>query len=110
MKSLLRIYYFISFLYHFLIKLVQSNLYIAWDILTPKMHTQPIIVEVPLSIQSNLGLLLFSNLISMTPGSLSLDISPDKRYIIVHILYFRDEGLLQTDFQKMQNRIKNFAD
>lgn len=105
-----RIYHFIAFLFYYLVKLIQSNLYIAWDILTPTMRIQPGLVEVPLNIRSNFGLLLYGNLISMTPGSLSLDISEDKKSIKIHVLYLRDQVSLQKEFQRMQQRIKNFAE
>lgn len=105
MNVLKRTYYTIEFIVFYLIKLVQSNIYIAYDILTPKMHTNPCLLKVPLIINSNLGLLLFSNLLSMTPGTLSIDITDDKKFIWVHVLYKKSEDEMLAEIQKIQEKI-----
>jgi multicomponent Na+:H+ antiporter subunit E len=42
---------------------------------------------VPLEPASDLELLATANLVSLTPGTLSLDITPDRRTLIVHVMY-----------------------
>ena len=43
---------------------------------------------------------LISNLITMTPGSLTLDLSPDRRTLVLHILYLDDRAELIRHLQK----------
>lgn len=109
MKLLKKTYYIVEFIVFYLTKLIQANLYIAWDILTPKMHTSPGFMEVPVTLKSNLGLLLFSNLLSMTPGTLSMDISDDKKRILVHVLYYSSDNMMQSDFKGIQDKIKRIT-
>lgn len=109
MKILRKIYFGVDFFFFYLWKLVQSNFYIAWDIITPTMHTEPEFVDIPLSLKSTWGLLLFSNLLSMTPGTLSVDMSRDRRMLQVHVLYKRDELITFGEINRIQEKIKRFA-
>jgi multisubunit Na+/H+ antiporter MnhE subunit len=104
-----KIYYAVTFILYYLIKLVQANFYIAYDLITPKLKVNPVIVKVPITIKSDFGMLLFSNLLSMTPGSLSLDISPDKKYLLVHVLYNRDREKTLKEIEKIQDRIRKIV-
>ncbi|MBN2486980.1 MAG: Na+/H+ antiporter subunit E [Bacteroidales bacterium] len=106
MKIIAKTYNILSFIFFYLLKLIESNLYIAYDILTPKMHVKPGMIEVPITIRSDFGILLFSNLLSMTPGSLSIDISVDKKQMKVHILYNNNEQKSLKEIENIQERIK----
>lgn len=105
MKIIKKTYQIIAFILYYLSKLVQSNIYIAYDILTPEMKTKPGLIWIPIKTKSNLGILLFSNLLSMTPGSLSIDISDDKKELLVHFLYNNDKNKIINDIEKIQSRI-----
>ena len=109
MKILKKIYYSLAFILFYLGKLLQANFIIAMDILTPKMKGNPRFMDVPVIVKSDLGLLLFSNLLSMTPGTLSMDISEDKKTIMVHVLYFSTEERLMNDFNQMQKKIQRIT-
>ena len=87
MRIIKKIYYIVEFIVFYIFKLIQSNLIIAFDILTPKMRTKPDFIYVPITIESDFGLLLFSNLVSMTPGSLSIDMNKEKTILEIHVLY-----------------------
>jgi multisubunit Na+/H+ antiporter MnhE subunit len=106
MKIIRKTYYIFAFLLFYLQKLVRANLLIAWDILTPGDKTRPGFLQVPLEIQSDLGLLLFSNLLSMTPGTLCIDISSDRKYLLVHVLIQKQEEELMDEIMEIQARIK----
>ena len=73
------------------------------------MHVNPSIIKVPLIINSNVGLLLFSNLLSMTPGTLSLDISDDKKFMWVHVLYKKSEDEMLAEIQEIQGKISRIT-
>jgi multicomponent Na+:H+ antiporter subunit E len=79
--------YFTAF---FLWELVLANLRVAWEILTPGNKMRPGIVAIPLDVQSNLGITILANLITLTPGTLSLDVSDDRRTLYVHGMYVDD--------------------
>jgi multisubunit Na+/H+ antiporter MnhE subunit len=105
MKTLKLIYFIPEFILFYLAKLVQSNFYMAYIILSPKMKTQPGFIEFPLKIKSSAGLLLFSNLISMTPGSLSAEISEDRKILLIHALMIDDHQKTMEEIESIQKRI-----
>jgi multisubunit Na+/H+ antiporter MnhE subunit len=105
MKIIKKIYFTLEFIAYYLYNLAKANLYIAWDILTPKMHMKPAFMEIPVKLKSDFGLLLFSNLLSMTPGTISIDISKDKKTVQVHVLYYTTDELVLSEFFRMQKKI-----
>ncbi len=104
MKKLLdiivRIFRFIFFIFYYLKELVLSSLFIAYDIITPKDLMKPGIVEVPVDLKNDTAIIAFANLISMTPGSLSMDMNPEKTKIYIHAMYLHDK-------QEFVDKIKN---
>ena len=74
----------------FLIELLLSNLRAFWDVITPGHISRPGIVGVPLSAESDMEILLVANLISLTPGTLSVDLSDDRRILYVHVMFLDD--------------------
>ena len=109
MKALRKIYLSVAFVFYYLYKLIQSNLYIAYDILTPKMRVDPEMIEVPIFIKSEFGILLFSNLLSMTPGTLTMDISKNRKTMFVHVLYKGTEKETMREIQDIQLWLKNIT-
>ncbi|WP_081208537.1 Na+/H+ antiporter subunit E [Salegentibacter sediminis] len=81
----------IAFVFYFLIELVKANLQVAYEVSTPNLKMKPGIVKVPLDIQSDIGITLLANMISLTPGTLSLDVSNDKKVLFVHAMYITDK-------------------
>jgi multicomponent Na+:H+ antiporter subunit E len=67
-----------------------ANLKVAFDIITPKDYMSPGIIAFPLDAKSDLEITLFANLLTLTPGTLSLDVSSDKKILYVHALYVKD--------------------
>ena len=82
----------IGFVFYFLYELFKANLQVAADVITPKFYMKPGIVEVPLDAKSDLEITLLANIISLTPGTLSLDVSDDKKVLFVHAMYIDDKA------------------
>lgn len=81
----------LGFVLFYIYELVRSNLEVAWDVLTPRDYTEPAIVRVPINLSSDFQIALLMNLITFTPGSLSLDLSPDKKTLYVHGMFVRQK-------------------
>lgn len=77
----------IRFAGFFLWQLVLSNLRVAYDVITPRLHMQPGVVAVPLDAKTDQEITLLANLITLTPGTLSLDVSKDRRTLYVHAMF-----------------------
>jgi multicomponent Na+:H+ antiporter subunit E len=80
----------IGFFFFFLYELIKANIQVAADVVTPKFYMKPGIVAVPLDAQSSLEITLLANIISLTPGTLSLDVSDDRKVLYVHAMYVHD--------------------
>lgn len=82
---------YISFFFYFLYELVKANLEVAYDVITPKFYMKPGIIGVPLDAQTDLEITLLANLITLTPGTLSLDVSEYRKILYVHAMYITDK-------------------
>jgi multicomponent Na+:H+ antiporter subunit E len=82
------------------LELLRANLRIAADVLTPRHRMRPAIVAVPLKASTALEITLLSNLITMTPGSLTLDVSPDRSTMFVHIVYCDDPDQVRKEISE----------
>jgi len=71
----------------YLKELVIASLRVAYDVLTPRDHMEPAVVAVPLQAQTNLEITLLANFITLTPGTLSIDVSADRKTLYVHGVY-----------------------
>lgn len=101
MKILLMKLFLISrFLLVFIREILLANLRVAYDVITPHSHSRPGVIAIPLSCRNDIEITLFSIIVSLTPGTLALDISPDKRHLYIHAMFIKDK-------KKLINRIKN---
>lgn len=81
----------IGFAAYFIYELVKSNIQVALDVVTPPFYMKPGIVAVPLDAKTDAEVGLLANLITLTPGTLSLDVSEDRSVLYVHVMYLLDE-------------------
>lgn len=70
--------------------IVKANVEIALRILGPESRIRPAWVWVPLDIVSPQGIAVFASIITMTPGTLSCEISEDRRWLLVHAFHADD--------------------
>lgn len=80
----------IRFALFFLWEVITANLRVVREILTPYHSMRPGIVAVPLDASTDLEITAFANLITLTPGTLSLDVSSDRSTLFVHAMFIDD--------------------
>jgi multicomponent Na+:H+ antiporter subunit E len=103
----LRVWRILRLTGYFLYELVVSSVRVAWDVVTPRHLSNPAIIEMPLDVKSDLEILLVTNLISLTPGTLSLDVTPDRKTLIVHAMFADDpEALVQDLKNGMERKVR----
>jgi multicomponent Na+:H+ antiporter subunit E len=73
--------YTLIYLFVFLIELIKSNLDVARRVLTPSLPINPGIVKTKTVLKSKMGRMILANSITLTPGTLSVDIKDDTLYI-----------------------------
>ncbi len=86
----------------YLKELIIASLRVAYDVVTPKDHMQPAVIAIPLDASSDLEITLLANFITLTPGTLSIDVSEDRKTLYIHEVYVKD-----GDTSKIINQIKN---
>jgi multicomponent Na+:H+ antiporter subunit E len=77
-----------------LIEIIKANIDVARRIIDPKMPIEPHLFEIPMTQKTDLGRVIFANSITLTPGTVSLDIGNDT--ILVHALTQAGEDGLAT--------------
>jgi len=90
----------IGFMLFFIKELIKANIEVAYDVITPRDHMKPGIIGIPLDAKSDLEITLLSNFITLTPGTLGLDVSTDRKTMYIHAMYIEDK-------QDFINTIKN---
>lgn len=80
--------------------IVLSNVEIARRILGPESAIRPRFVWVPLSIRDPHGIVTLAGIITMTPGTLSSDLSEDRRWLLVHAFNVDDEAALVATIKR----------
>lgn len=69
-----------------IVYIIQANISIAKTLLFSKPHVSPMIMEMDTGIQSNWGRVLLATCITITPGTITVDINPDTGRMVVHAL------------------------
>ena len=85
----------LAFAAFYLRELVRANLRVASDVIRPRHQLKPGVIAIPLDVKSDLELISLANLITMTPGTLSIDISTDRRVLYIHAMYVDDAERLR---------------
>ena len=81
----------------FLYELVLSSWRVAVLVVQPRMDLKPGIFAYPLKVDREFEITLLANLITLTPGTLSVDVSEDRRFLYVHALDCSDPDQTRID-------------
>lgn len=88
----------VRFLLYFVWELVKANYNVLIAVLfTPISKLRPGIVGVPIDLKSDAEITMLANMITLTPGTLSLDVSDDCRCLYVHALEVDDPETFRRD-------------
>jgi multicomponent Na+:H+ antiporter subunit E len=100
-----------GFIAFFLWELVVANLRMARDVLSPRPRFSPGVIAVPLDLESEGTITAFANLLTLTPGTLSLDISRDLKVLYIHDMYAADpEASREAVKSGFEQRIRRLAE
>jgi multicomponent Na+:H+ antiporter subunit E len=79
----------VSLVIFFLKELVVASVEVAYDVVTVHHMAEPGIIAYPLDARTDIEITFLANMISLTPGTLSIDVSDDKRILFIHALYIK---------------------
>lgn len=96
----LRILRSIGFIFFFLKELLISSVRVAVDVIKPTIVFQPGVIAFPLRASSDMEITLLANVISLTPGTLSLDVSEDRKTLYIHAMYAADPEAVREEIRE----------
>lgn len=100
MKWLAKPFAAIGFLLFYIKEVLLSNVRVAYDVLTVRDHSDPAIIALPLDARTDFEILIVANLISMTPGTLSMDVSSDRKTLYIHAMFVDDAEELKRGLKR----------
>lgn len=92
----------LKLLFVFLWKLAQASIAVAWEVVTPGDTTNPAVITVSLHTRSDGIITSVANMVSLTPGTLTLDVDPDTRTLYIHVLHFISEETTRADVHTLE--------
>jgi multicomponent Na+:H+ antiporter subunit E len=92
----------IRFLTYFMWKLAESNVIVGWEVVTPRNRINEGIVAVPIRGLSDRLITLVANCISLTPGTLTLEVERSPAVLYVHVLHLDDVAAVRRDVQHLE--------
>lgn len=95
-----RVWKTVTLILFFLKELFVSSIKVARDVMRPGFRMKSGVISIPLDVTSDLAITLLANLISLTPGTLSLEVSEDRKELFIHAMYI-EEGV-----EKVRKSIK----
>jgi multicomponent Na+:H+ antiporter subunit E len=110
-----RRYFYFCFQYvpMFLWEVLKANIDVAYRVIHPRLPINPGIVKVTTSLRSDIALTLLANSITLTPGTMSVDISEDRSSLYVHWIDVRTDDVeaatkaIAERFEKILHKIFN---
>lgn len=97
----------LRYLGHMLFALVQSNVQLAWEVLTPTDYTKPGLLEVRLPASSELVLTVIANSITLTPGTMTLGLDADTSTLVIHVLHLRDVDEARAEIEHLHRLVSS---
>ena len=91
----------------FLRELIKANFEVIYQVLKPKLSIMPGFVAYRTELESEAQVVLLANMITLTPGSLSVELSPDNKTIYLHLLCDTNkEDIIRHIKTEFEDRIK----
>lgn len=84
----------------FIYELVLSAVRVALLVLSPRMSLKPGIFSYPLQVDRDFEITLLANMITLTPGTLSVDVSEDRKVLYIHAIHCLDPDTLRRDISE----------
>lgn len=95
----------LQFAAYFARELCVANAQVVWDVLTPRSRLQPGIAALRLRTRTDAEVTLIANLVTLTPGTLTLAIARDPDVLYVHGMYAGDPDAFRAQLARMETRM-----
>lgn len=82
-----RLVAFLRLTVYFLWKLVEASAILAWEVITPRNRINAAVLAVPLHSRSPGIVTMVANMVSLTPGTLTLEVEESTMTLVIHVLH-----------------------
>lgn len=88
--------------------IIVANIHVAWIVLTkPNSRLKPAWIEVPLDLKTPEAITILAGTITLTPGTVSADLSNQGRSLLVHALDAPDPDAVRDEIKdRYERRLK----
>ncbi len=100
MKRISQLYYSVALALFFLMELFVSSVRVAAAVLFPTRPVRPTFLLMPLDATSDVEIMLTANLISLTPGTLTVDVEAGRGRLLIHSMFGADDPQAEIDSMK----------
>ncbi len=90
----------LAFILSFFYDMLKANLEVAVDVITPNYNMKPGIIKYRMASQTNFEITMLANMIALTPGTLVIDISKDKKYLYIHGMYLKNRERFEYNIRE----------
>lgn len=80
--------------------IVVANLQVAVRILGPESALRPAFVWLPLDLRNRYAISTLAAMVTLTPGTVSCDVTPDRRWLLLHALDVADPAALVAGIKR----------
>jgi multicomponent Na+:H+ antiporter subunit E len=102
--------YYISLIFVFIWELIKANLMVLKQAFSKNMKLAPGIIALSIDLESPTQIMLLANMITLTPGTISIEVSPDNKTIFVHALDCTDpQGVIDGINKAFTRRLKGVS-
>lgn len=88
---------------YFVVRLVEASVIVAWEVVTPRNRIREGIVAVPLVHASKPVALMVAQAVSLTPGTLTIEIDEEPLVLYVHVLHLTDVEQARRDVLRLES-------
>jgi len=86
-------YFFFQYIPVFLWEVLKANIDVARRVIHPNLPIHPGIVKVKISLRSDIAITLLANSITLTPGTMSVDVDKDQAILYIHWIDVRSRDI-----------------
>jgi len=92
-----------AFIILFFYDLLKANYEVTKDVITPNYNMKPGIVKYQMEAKTDFEITMLANMIALTPGTVVIDLSKDKRFMYIHVMYLANK---EEFIRRLSNRIE----
>ena len=96
---------FAAFVAYFTWKVLEANVVVTLQVLRPRRRTREAIVSVPVTDTSDTVLAILSNAISLTPGTLIIEIDHDPAVLYIHVLHLESIAQVRYNIFRLERYV-----